>query len=532
MATTVDALVVTLGLDSKNFTDEQKKALDSFNKTQDEMDKRLRNLESRNKTTAHSFGDMTNAAEGLFTVLAGAGVAAFARDAINSAAALGRMSVNAGVATRDMSAFGRMVGRNGGDAVAAAQNLVTLSQTLQNAKWGQVSQDFLMGLSQIGGGINDKPTDLVRKLATFADTHNAQEVQQAGMRLGMSIDLINQALRGSAQYAKDFAEAQIWALGPGQAQNMTAAQRAWKSLGDTIEGVGNYIVADASPTFTKIADAARSWADNNKPLATGLGKILTALTAISLLKPAAWLLRLFGIGVPAIATLPLAVAAVAAGAGYAAYKVTSDAKDKPGYDPWGVKSKVQYESHGDSVWDVAANTYALPKTPGRADAREREAWIREMAAKAGIDPDVAMRVARSEGFGNFQSSVINKKGEREQSYGDFQLFNKGGLGNQFQKQTGLDPTDPKNERAMDEFALQWAQSHGWGDFHGAANTNIAQWQGIKPGGTAGGDVSITNNVTINTPSTDPKKHGEIVADVASQKAAAVIATNANTGMRQ
>src|SRR4029077_15724954 len=123
-------------------------------------------------------------------------------------------------------------------------------------------------------------------------------------------------------------------------------------------------------------------------------------------------------------------------------------------------------------------------------------YIRETAKKYGIDPEVALRVARSEGLSTFQSSVTQKSGKREPSWGAFQLYTGGGLGNQFQKETGLDPSDPANEKATIDYALKTAAKVGWGPWHGAKNTGIKQWEGIgsaspeKTAATAAGATPV------------------------------------------
>jgi len=129
-----------------------------------------------------------------------------------------------------------------------------------------------------------------------------------------------------------------------------------------------------------------------------------------------------------------------------------------------------------------ARQYALPTEgtgkPDRGDPRGMAAYIRETAAKYGIDPEVALKVARSEGLSTFQSSVTQKGGKREPSWGAFQLYTGGGLGNQFQKETGLDPSDPANEKATIDYALKTAAKVGWGPWHGAKNTGIGEFEGI------------------------------------------------------
>src|SRR3990167_7046164 len=114
-----------------------------------------------------------------------------------------------------------------------------------------------------------------------------------------------------------------------------------------------------------------------------------------------------------------------------------------------------------------------------------ESYIRQAATARCIDPNVAVRVARSEGLnGNpaegWQSRVV-KNGVREPSYGPFQLFMGGGLGNVFQNSTGLDPRDPDTVYAQIDFALSHAAQNGGGAGYGARKVGIANRQGIGKG---------------------------------------------------
>jgi hypothetical protein len=113
------------------------------------------------------------------------------------------------------------------------------------------------------------------------------------------------------------------------------------------------------------------------------------------------------------------------------------------------------------------------------DLAAAEKYIRQAAAARGIDPDVAVAVARSEGLreGVWQSNVV-KNGRREPSYGPFQLYTGGGLGNEFMNRTGLDPADPNNLYAGIDFALDHASKNGWGSWYGARDTGIPDWAGI------------------------------------------------------
>ena len=58
------------------------------------------------------------------------------------------------------------------------------------------------------------------------------------------------------------------------------------------------------------------------------------------------------------------------------------------------------------------------------------------------------------------------------------------MGADFQRDTGLDPADPKNEPAAIDYALHRASQEGWSAFHGAARAGIGERQGIGGAGTS------------------------------------------------
>ena len=71
------------------------------------------------------------------------------------------------------------------------------------------------------------------------------------------------------------------------------------------------------------------------------------------------------------------------------------------------------------------------------------------------------------------------------SFSAFQLHKApGAMGADFQRDTGLDPADPKNEPAAIDYALHRASQEGWSAFHGAARAGIGERQGIGGAGTS------------------------------------------------
>lgn len=117
-------------------------------------------------------------------------------------------------------------------------------------------------------------------------------------------------------------------------------------------------------------------------------------------------------------------------------------------------------------------------------AGEIEAYIRQAALRYGIDPDIAVRVAKSEGglTDPVRQSQVVSRGRQEPSFGPFQLLIGGngfpeGLGNRALA-AGIDPRDPNQWQQGVDFALAEAARKGWGQWYGAANTGIGKWQGI------------------------------------------------------
>jgi|ERR1041385_2396867 hypothetical protein len=112
-----------------------------------------------------------------------------------------------------------------------------------------------------------------------------------------------------------------------------------------------------------------------------------------------------------------------------------------------------------------------PGTTSAGDPRGMIPVIRAAAIRNGVDPDVAVRVARSEGLGT-------PVGDRGTSFGSFQLHVGGGEGDRFRRETGLDPSDPKNEVATIDYAMRRVRETGWIPYHGAARAGIGPREGI------------------------------------------------------
>ena len=141
----------------------------------------------------------------------------------------------------------------------------------------------------------------------------------------------------------------------------------------------------------------------------------------------------------------------------------------------------------------AAPAYAGPKNgaPGGVGV---EGYIRQAAAQRGIDPDIAVRVAQSEG--GVTEPARRGTFATGSSWWPFQLHYGGagtpyekygtvaGMGNTFTAKTGYQPGDPEAWQAATDYALDAAKQQGWGAWYGARKQGITGFQGINRGAPA------------------------------------------------
>lgn len=118
--------------------------------------------------------------------------------------------------------------------------------------------------------------------------------------------------------------------------------------------------------------------------------------------------------------------------------------------------------------------------------KEIEAVIRTEAAARNIDPDIAVRIFRAEGAGSYQSQIARSgkgsAGGKEASYGPYQLYTGGGLGNQYEKATGRSlPNDNTADGVVNQvrFALDAAVESGWTPWYGRGPAGVGEREGLQ-----------------------------------------------------
>jgi hypothetical protein len=111
-------------------------------------------------------------------------------------------------------------------------------------------------------------------------------------------------------------------------------------------------------------------------------------------------------------------------------------------------------------------------------AKDVDDYTRQTASKWGIDPNVASKILGQES----SYGQARRPGDNGTSFGPFQLhFAPDGraMGDDFRRDTGLDPRDPTTWKAQVDYAMKRAAIDGWTPWKNTMNKlGLNQWSGI------------------------------------------------------
>jgi hypothetical protein len=136
--------------------------------------------------------------------------------------------------------------------------------------------------------------------------------------------------------------------------------------------------------------------------------------------------------------------------------------------------------------NAAGGSYTAFPAMSTADI---ERVIRTEAVARNMDPSVAVRIYRAEGYGVYQSQIprsgTGSLGGLEASFGPFQLYTGGGLGNDYESLTGRNLTDDNTVGGITNqirYALDKAVEQGWQPWSGRVPAGVATREGFNYGG--------------------------------------------------
>lgn len=248
MATVIDALVMTIGLDGSKFTEGQKK-----------VSKEAEDL----KTRLGDMGKAVNAAKGyfvqLFAALAGsAALTDLVAQTVQAEAALGRLSKNIGESTQAIQAWGNVAALAGGNAEEMQAGMANLSKEITNLKYNGES-NLLPFFARMGVQIADAngkaldQTQIMLQLADAAQKMPREDFANLAQMNGLNQSQINVILQGRAAL-----EAQLKAQ---QANSLTTKEQAeaaaqlnaeWVAMKQEMAALVRQFVHDIGPALSAL----------------------------------------------------------------------------------------------------------------------------------------------------------------------------------------------------------------------------------------------------------------------------------------
>ena len=281
MPSIIDALVITLGFDTKGLKKGEAEAKAAQANLRGEAERTRKAFEESNRRVAQSITSARNAAVGLFGVMAaGRGINSLVNETTQASAALGRMARNLNVSTEALSAYegvSRQVGNSAGQVTSALE-----------ATQNQIQQFRLLGASMpsmpvfrsLGIALADSRGNARETTAIYNDVLDAlhrrpaQERATLAAGLGYGQETVNLAAVPAAQRQQMLAQAR--ADSPTAQSTAAAARReaAWVRLDRAVMRVTDQILLAMTPTIEFVVEQLSR-------LASFLGEhALTAFTSI------------------------------------------------------------------------------------------------------------------------------------------------------------------------------------------------------------------------------------------------------------
>jgi muramidase (phage lysozyme) len=297
LATVVDALIVTLGLDASGFKRGQQETQTALAKTRSdavasasvtkeqekkkrEEEKKTRDAESRDEKEANarrkaaeeSYKRLRNSVLGMLAAFAGVkSLKDFFANIISGDAATQRMAHNLGMTTEALSEWQGAAERTGGSAQATAASFDGLTQDFQQfALTGQ--SRVIPYFRALGIQITDahgKIRPLSDILLDLSDKFSKMDPRQAmtfGRAMGLDDGTINLLEKGRAGVeALLAAQKRLGVESDADGKRAQALQNSWRDLQQAITSVGRTILNDLAPTLQKALDWADQWVQANRP---------------------------------------------------------------------------------------------------------------------------------------------------------------------------------------------------------------------------------------------------------------------------
>lgn len=316
MSTTViDALIITLGLDTKGFKQGQadaNRAIDDTRRktktlTEDEkkrntqQNQQHQNQKKQARETADNYKSMAREAAQFFGLIAGASaVKNWIVDLTQSNASLSRLSDNLQTSTETLSGWSGAVEQAGGSSKDAenTMRMLSMSMTEMMVNGNTAILPFMqqMGVSMVTAGNKAKPLEqILLDLATAMEGRDRNTAFNLGRMMGIDEGTLNLLLKGRRSVEEMLIKQKDIGLVTQQnARESAELSRQWNEMTQKARGLGREIGGELTPVLTDVLGRLMDFAKEHPNITGGalaglllwlspLGKIKWLLTGISTL---------------------------------------------------------------------------------------------------------------------------------------------------------------------------------------------------------------------------------------------------------
>lgn len=265
MATIIDALVMTLGLDASDYQKNSQKVKKENQSFTEEQKKQLDKVEKQAKQALSAISNVQKGILGLFTAVAGAtGVGQFLTQVNQAEAALGRLSSHTGQSTEELHKWSNMAAIVGGSAEDMQAGVSNLQQQLTDLKYKGEMGSTVTFLAQMGVAVADtngemrKQSDIMLDLSDRAKNMKKEDFYNLASSSGMTDSQIDLIMKGRTELEKMMiAQEENALVTKEQAEEARKLQAEWEMMKQSMFSAGVRILHDLMPIIQLIAEGLR-----------------------------------------------------------------------------------------------------------------------------------------------------------------------------------------------------------------------------------------------------------------------------------
>lgn len=268
MATVIDALIVTLGMDSKGFDSKTKDVDKVLKKTGDSTRKLSKDADAMGKQYGRALSSIRNQAIALFAVFtAGKGIKNFITDTVSSTATLGKLSDNIGISVNRLRAYQLANEKAGGSQGGLVNQLKESANAIAEMKNGflneGVANAFRMGLRQ--EDLKDAETYLKARADIVAKLYQQDPAQAQlwAQKMGLSDDVFEAIKGGSGALEEYVRQAQkVVSVNEADAKASEKLRRQMVDLKRSLTEIAERVSFSLIPILGKFGDLFQKLSDS------------------------------------------------------------------------------------------------------------------------------------------------------------------------------------------------------------------------------------------------------------------------------